>query len=98
MCTCGREIESIRADGLYKSERVITSAQGARVTVGDGADLQVSLLSEAVSGFSAGAALETSAAGTAAGVPLTGLVTWLILAALLLFGIEWYLYQRGLMP
>ena len=73
-------------------------ARAGIVTVDGGADLQVSLLSEAVSGFSAGAAVATSAAGTAAGVPLTGIVTWLILAALLLFGIEWYLYQRGLMP
>ena len=73
-------------------------ARAGIVTVDGGADLQVSLLSEAVSGLSAGAALATSAAGTAAGVPLTGLVTWLILAVLLLFGIEWYLYQRGLMP
>lgn len=73
-------------------------ARAGIVTVDGGADLQVSLLSEAVSGFSAGAAVATSAAGTAAGVPLTGLVTWLILAALLLFGIEWYLYQRGLIP
>lgn len=73
-------------------------ARAGTVTVDGGADLQVSLLSEAVSGLSAGAAVETSAAGTAAGVPLTGIVTWLILAALLLFGVEWYLYQRGLMP
>ena len=73
-------------------------ARAGIVTVDGGADLQVSLLSEAVSGLSAGAAVATSAAGTAAGVPLTGLVTWLILAVLLLFGIEWYLYQRGLMP
>ena len=73
-------------------------ARAGIVTVDGGADLQVSLLSEAVSSLSAGAAVATSAAGTAAGVPLTGLVTWLILAVLLLFGIEWYLYQRGLMP
>ena len=73
-------------------------ARAGIVTVDGGADLQVSLLSEAVSGFSAGAAVATSAAGTAAGVPLTGLVTWLMLAALLLFGIEWYLYRRGLIP
>ena len=73
-------------------------ARAGIVAVDGGADLQVSLLSEAVSDLSAGAAVESSALGTAAGVPLTGLVTWLILAALLLFGIEWYLYQRGLMP
>lgn len=73
-------------------------ARAGTVTVDGDADWQVSLLSEAVSGLSAGAAVETSALGTAVGVPLTGLVPWLILAALLLFGIEWYLYQRGLMP
>ena len=31
-----RTIEEIRADGLYKDERVIGSAQGARITTGEG--------------------------------------------------------------
>ena len=34
-----QEIDAIRAAGLYKSERVITTAQGSRVEVSDGAEV-----------------------------------------------------------
>ena len=43
-----------------------------------------------------GAPLAATQAG--GGFASTGIVTWLILVALLLLGAEWYLYQRGLMP
>ncbi|MDX1432642.1 MAG: glycine C-acetyltransferase [Gammaproteobacteria bacterium] len=36
-----RELQSIRDDGLYKSERIITTPQGASIHVGDGADREV---------------------------------------------------------
>lgn len=59
-------------------------------------DEAVALLSDVVSERNAGAPLAMSQAG--GGFAGTGIVTWLILAALLLLGAEWYLYQRGLMP
>lgn len=70
---------------------------GAAGTVAsDSGEAAVALLSDAVTGRSAGAPLAMSQAG--GGVADTGIVTWLILAALILLGTEWYLYQRGLMP
>ena len=70
---------------------------GAAGTVSsDRGDEAVALLSEAVTERRLGTPLLASqAGGDFAG---TGIVTWLILAALLLLGAEWYLYQRGLMP
>lgn len=62
----------------------------------NGAEAAIALLSDAVTGGNAGTPLAMSQAG--GGIADTGIVTWLILAALLLLGIEWYLYQRGLMP
>lgn len=59
-------------------------------------DEAVPLLSDAVTERNPGASLAMSQAG--GGFAGTGIVTWLILAALLLLGAEWYLYQRGLMP
>ncbi len=71
----------------------------ARSVQHDGdSDLEVSLLSDAVSALSAGAELSTSPLNPAAGSSLPDLVTWLILGVLLLLSVEWYLYQRGLMP
>lgn len=64
----------------------------------DGNALQVSLLDPSAAlprgelGLT-GSSLEITAAQSA-----WGLVTWLILLALVLLGLEWYLYQRGLMP
>ena len=60
--------------------------------------LSVSLLSEAVSVLAPGAGLEiASGTASAAEAPVSP-VTWLILAALVLLGLEWWLYQRNLMP
>ena len=64
----------------------------------DGQALQVSLLDPSSAlpmdfrGLT-GTELETTGAQSA-----WGLVTWLILLVLVLLGLEWYLYQRGLMP
>ncbi|MDE0419815.1 MAG: hypothetical protein OXK76_02870, partial [Gammaproteobacteria bacterium] len=70
---------------------------GAAGTVSsDRGDEAVAMLSDTVTERRSGAPLLASqAGGDFAG---TGIVTWLILAALLLLGAEWYLYQRGLMP
>ena len=70
---------------------------GAAGTVSsDRGDEAVALLSDTVTERRPGTPLLASqAGGDFAG---TGIVTWLILAALLLLGAEWYLYQRGLMP
>ena len=57
---------------------------------------EVALLSDAVTEQRAGAPLAAAQAGGE--LSGAGLVTWLILAALLLLGAEWFLYQRGLMP
>ena len=62
----------------------------------NGAKAAIALLSDAVTERNAGKPLAMSQAG--GGFADTGIVTWLILAALLLLGVEWYLYQRGLMP
>ena len=62
----------------------------------NGAQAAIALLSDAVTERNTGGPLAMSQAG--GGIADTGIVTWLILAALLLLGTEWYLYQRGLMP
>lgn len=70
---------------------------GAAGTVrSDSGETAVALLSDTVTARNAGTPLAMSQAG--GGVADTGIVTWLILAALVLLGTEWYLYQRGLMP
>ena len=56
----------------------------------------IALSSDSVTDRTAGSQLSISRAGS--GFADTGIVTWLILAALLLLAVEWYLYQRGLMP
>ena len=61
-----------------------------------GSTQEVALLSDAVTEQRAGAPLAAAQAGGE--LSGAGLVTWLILAALLLLGAEWFLYQRGLMP
>ena len=61
-----------------------------------GDDQAVALLSDAVTEMDRGTPLVVSQAG--GGLTGTGILTWLILAALLLLGTEWFLYQRGLMP
>ncbi len=62
------------------------------------AGLSVSLLSEAVSRLATGASLETTqSTARAASAPLSPF-TWLIVAALMLLSLEWWLYQRNLMP
>lgn len=64
----------------------------------DGSSLEVSLLDPATavqagSESLAGAEIETSNAQAA-----WSIATWLALLAVVLVGLEWYLYQRGLMP
>ena len=56
----------------------------------------VALSSDTVTEMNPGTPLDVSQAG--GGLAGMGIVNWLILAALLLLGTEWYLYQRGLMP
>jgi len=70
---------------------------GAAGTVSsDRGDEAVALLSDAVTERHLGTPLLASQAGGE--FTRAGIVTWLILAALLLLGAEWYFYQRGLMP
>ena len=66
------------------------------VTAGNGVEYAVALLSDAVTERRAGTPLAVSQPG--GGLSGTGIVTWLVLAALLLLGAEWFLYQRGMMP
>ena len=80
-------LDALGADYVLGAAGTIVSSRG---------DEAVALLSDAVTERNAGAPLATSQAG--GGFAGTGFVTWLILAALLLLGAEWYLYQRGLMP
>ena len=62
----------------------------------EGVEQAVALLSDPVTEGHTGTALDVSEAG--GGLAGTGLLTWFILAALVLLGAEWFLYQRGLMP
>ena len=57
---------------------------------------EVALLSDPVTERHTGAPVAAAQAG--GGLSGAGWVTWLILAALVLLGAEWFLYQRGLMP
>lgn len=103
----GRQpVEQTSGSSLASSDLLAEYAIGASyvrneagtLELRDGSSLQVSLLDPA-SAVRAGsqsltdAAIETSNAQTA-----WGIATWLALLAVLLLGLEWYLYQRGLMP
>ena len=80
-------LDALGADYVLGAAGTVSSSRG---------DEAVALLSDAVTEMRSGTPLLASqAGGDFAG---TGIVTWLILAALLLLGAEWYLYQRGLMP
>jgi len=80
-------LDALGADHLLGAAGTVSSSRG---------DQAVALLSDTVTERRSGTPLLASqAGGDFAG---TGIVTWLILAALLLLGAEWYLYQRGLMP
>ena len=80
-------LDALGADYVPGAAGTVVSTRG---------DEAVALLSDAVSERNTGALLAVSQAG--GGFAGTGIVTWLILAALLLLGTEWYLHQRGLMP
>lgn len=80
-------LDALGADYVLGAAGTVVSSRG---------DEAVALLSDAVTERNPGASLAMSQAG--GGFAGTGIVTWLILAALLLLGAEWYLYQRGLMP
>ena len=80
-------LDALGADYVLGAAGTVVSSKGEEV---------VALLSDAVTERNAGAPLAAAQAG--GGFAGTGIVTWLILAALLLLGAEWYLYQRGLMP
>ncbi|MCY3813103.1 MAG: hypothetical protein OXH15_15000, partial [Gammaproteobacteria bacterium] len=80
-------LDALGADYVLGAAGTVSSSRG---------DEAVALLSDAVTERNVGTPLLASqAGGDFAG---TGIVTWLILAAVLLLGAEWYLYQRGLMP
>lgn len=99
----GRPLPSVTAWSLAAATDPSLDALGADyipgaagTVVSDRGDRAVALLSDAVTERRLGTPLAMSQpGGDFAG---TGIVTWLILAALLLLGAEWYLYQRGLMP
>ena len=80
-------LDALGADYVLGAAGTVVSSKGEEA---------VALLSDAVTERNAGAPLAAAQAG--GGFAGTGIVTWLILAALLLLGAEWYLYQRGLMP
>lgn len=103
----GRQpVEQTSGSSLASSDLLAEYAIGASyvrneagtLELRDGSSLQVSLLdpSTAVRAGSQNltdAVMETSNAQT-----VWGIATWLALLAVLLLGLEWYLYQRGLMP
>ncbi len=80
-------LDALGSDYVLGAAGTVSSSRG---------DEAVALLSDAVTERHPGTPLLPSqAGGDFAG---TGIVAWLILAALVLLGAEWYLYQRGLMP
>ena len=99
----GKPVASTTVWSLATAPHRSLDALGADYVLGaagtietDGGEATIALLSDAVTEASAGTPLAMSQAG--GGIADTGIVTWLILATLLLLGTEWYLYQRGLMP
>ena len=103
----GRQpIEQTSGSSLASTDLLAEYAVGASyvrneagaLVLEDGNALQVSLLDPSAAlprgelGLT-GSSLEITSAQSA-----WGLVTWLILLALVLLGLEWYLYQRGMMP
>ena len=85
--TADPALDALGADYVLGAAGTIASAGGVAA---------VALSSDAVTERTAGTPLAVSQAG--GGVADTGIVTWLILAAFLLLGAEWFLYQRGMMP
>ena len=85
--TADPSLDALGADYVLGAAGTVSSSRG---------DEAVALLSDTVTEMNPGTPLAVSQAG--GGFTGTGIVTWLILAALLLLGTEWYLYQRGLMP
>ena len=85
--TADPSLDALGADYILGAAGTVVSSRG---------DEAIALSSDAVTERNPGAPLAVSQAG--GGFASTGFVTWLILAALLLLGAEWYLYQRGLMP
>lgn len=100
----GRPLPSTGAPGLLATPDPLFDALGAEyvlgaagtITAADGGTRAVALLSDPVTELHPGVPLAASQAG--GGLSGTGTVTWLILAALLLLGAEWFIHQRGLMP
>lgn len=85
--TTDPSLDALGADYILGAAGTVSSSRG---------DEAVALLSDTVTEMNPGTPLAVSQAG--GGFAGTGIVTWLILAALVLLGTEWYLYQRGLMP
>ena len=85
--TADPALDALGADYVLGAAGTVPSGQGVAT---------VALSSDAVTARSAGTPLAVSQAG--GGVAATGIVTWLILAAFVLLGAEWYLYQRGMVP
>ena len=80
-------LDALGADYVLGAAGTVSSSRGVEA---------VALLSDSVTERRRGTPLLASqAGGEFAG---TGIVTWLILGALILLGAEWTLYQRGLMP
>ena len=81
-------LDALGAEFVLGAAGTINSSRGHVKTI--------ALLSDAVSARDPGASLSVSQAG--GGIAGTRIFTWLIFAALLLLGAEWFLYQRGLLP
>ncbi|MYD79119.1 MAG: hypothetical protein F4X44_00685 [Gammaproteobacteria bacterium] len=103
----GRQpVEQTSGSSLASSDLLAEYAIGASyvrneagtLELRDGTSLQVSLLDPAAAVRTGSQNLTDAAIETSNSQTIWGIATWLALLAVLLLGLEWYLYQRGLMP
>lgn len=103
----GRQpVEQTSGSSLASSDLLAEYAIGASyvrneagtLELRDGSSLQVSLLDPSTAVRDGSESLTDAVIETSSAQTLWGIATWLALLAVLLLGLEWYLYQRGLMP
>lgn len=103
----GRQpVEQTSGSSLASSDLLAEYAIGASyvrneagtLELRDGSSLQVSLLDPSTAVRSDSQSLTDAVIESSNAQTVWGIATWLALLAVLLLGLEWYLYQRGLMP
>lgn len=92
----GNALETLGAPFVPPSAGVLLDTSG--LDTGDGLVVPVSLLDAMVTLGTMGASLDVADTSLVAGLRSQSLVTWLLLLALLLLAVEWFFFQKGLLP